>query len=370
MQLALFIILAILSTLTPTAFAVEPAPPEAAVRVIRDNGGQGIIAVIINCSPSPESESKKLEKVLETRSDIGTLVVAEGAGPEEVIKVFTDLTAEVGEVPADLAFVSLECPGIGGDQNMEQLGTKAGPLSFAELQKAMKPLAKSFFVLLDSSRNSFGPTANDIPESGILPDAMAISTGIESFTAPGGLIVAAAETIEKSQGGMITLGSFYKDGVKVAARHLDLGISRSGDEDRWYQNWGRLFLPGGALILPPAPPPTTPPSAVGKNWKLPSKTPASALIGAGGIGLGVGGIFAVRAVEPHRVLARCATEGCSQKELGAATSSFKKNRNLAIGLGSAGIGLVGGGTWWLLAGSHQKTSVAFSGDSVTVTGSF
>lgn len=401
MYLVLSLILSVLSLLTPAAFAAEMPVQSTSgstniIEVRRAEAPTGqIMAVVLNCLPVTGEMGKKfgyieqdygtasarLAAALSARRDIGTLVLLRNPTASEVEAWLKATALDLSGNKYQEVLVAASCPAHGGDTEEEILLTReaitaSDGLPFSTLTGGMGRLAESSFWLLDASRDvaaavgdsTYGPTADDVVATG-LPAAFAISSGPPGRYAKGGLLEAAATAIEKSGGAPLSLGEFYYRGIKPLVPELDTYTSLGAvPGDVW--NPEKFVLPGEPKIIE-TPPVTAPPTVTKKDWKLPQKLPPYTLIGAGGVALSAGGIFAARAVEPHRALARCAAEGCDQTELTAATANFVGNRNAAFILGSIGVGAVGGGTWWLLAGDHQKdTTVAFNNHGVTVTGSF
>lgn len=392
------IFLFLLSLLISVALGQEPitTPPNniEVVRVTQNPYSASTAAILLWCSPnrqngfggkvnllglSFEAETRELAETLRRRSDVNTLVVMNNPTSAEATEWFlSQIFALSGNDPYGEIIVFVACPATGGDTDEEILFMRdsndpSTGLSFIDLANSVGKMSSSSIWLIDASRDitaamdtgatSFGPTADDITKATV-PDALAISTGTTGRYANGGLISAAAKTISESQGRKLTLEGLYYQGIKPKVPRLDLATSMGiKPNDAWDQNMNRLVFIGGPLITD-APIST---KAESKESRKLTMRPKHVLVAGGGAGLLTGVAFAIQAGSNYRTLVEYDQNGGeTEKELRTAVDSYLRNRNLAIGLGTAGALATAGGITWMVIDS--KMTVAPTGNGVAVTG--
>lgn len=361
----------VLSLFTSLAFATEPTPgptaPPEHIRVLRGElselGSLSNLSVTISCSKPGfdyTSETRALNNALLPISAMNVVVSMEDATGPEITGWFNNLATQFdGQDPVRLLVISISCPATSGDEDLEVLGNG---LVFADLTKAVRPVASSSIWLLDTSREGYGITADDVAHSG-LPDAFAVSTGAPGKIAPnGGLIAAAAEVIKANGGNVLSLNGLYFTGIKPAVPSLELytsaGISR---DDAWGNNGGRTILPTGPLIVPitEVKPPTVVRRPIPKGcW----------VAGAGVLTMVGGSIFASNASGHYNTLTTYNNVGGEpQAELTAKVNAYKLNTGLAIGVGALGVLMTAGGAVWTVVDHNDRTVTA---TPVGISGTF
>ncbi len=359
----------------------------SATTVIRDDRGNSLpimtnVAVVISCSTPIDSESGALVDALKLRSDVNYVVELINPTAKEIDTAFADL---VGEEPNRLLIVSFECgTTVGGDTDEEAFYSGGETQKFVSVLKAAKPVATSSLWLIDASRKplspseftGFGPTADDVVKVGILPDALAISTGVSGKYADGGLIKAATYVISYRQGELLALDAFYRDGIKSITADLELSTSMGvTPNDQWDKNWSRMVLPGGPLINPIAPIATMP--SIATLPKAPVKPKPSLpaglyLAGSGVLFVSGGAVFGANAINEYQTLVEYNMTGAeSQDQLTQAAVDYNRDKIFAIGLGSIGaLATIGGLTWAVLDRDGHSVTIVPTGNGVKMHGSW
>jgi hypothetical protein len=366
MTIALFLI-ALAQAAEPATAPV--APPESHVTVVRDDrssvpNGLTNVAVLISCSSKPnfdyEKETAEFAASLKPLSSITTVVAFNNASAAEITGWFHDADALLqGNDPYRLLIVSISCPATGGDEDLETLGNG---LAFAELVKAVRPIASSSLWLLDTSREGYGITADDIAHAN-LPDAFAISTGGPGKVAPGGLIGAAATVVKKNGAQVLSLDTLYFSGIKSMVPSLELYTSAGMSRDAWGNNGGRTILPAAAPLIVSigdVKPPTPTRRPIPKGcW----------VAGAGALTMIGGSVLAGEAGGHYRKLEEYNNVGGeTQEELTAEIKAYELDRGLAIAVGGVGALLTVGGLTWTVVDHNHHVKVTAS--PAGITGSF
>lgn len=361
-----------LSFLATVALASEPTPVPAAppehIRVLRGDlnqlGALSNLSVTISCGSKPgfdyTSEPKMLNDALVPISNMNVVVNMEDASSTEITAWFGNLASQLdGQDPVRLLVVSVSCSATGGDEDLEVLGNG---LAFADLIKAVRPIASSSLWLLDSSREGYGITADDVAHAG-LPDAFAISTGAPGKIAPGGLIAAAAAVIKANGANALNLDRLYNTGIKPAVPNLELYTSAGiNPSDAWGGNGGRVIVPAAPLIVSIADvkPPTVTRRPIPKGCWMAS---------AGVLTMIGGGILAGNANAHYATLdGYNQNGGVTQAELTSEIGAYKLDTGLAVGVGTLGVLMTAGGTVWTVVDHNHRTSLTVS--PVGVSGTF
>lgn len=367
MFLALSLLASLVIAAEPTPVSVTPQPEH--IRVLRGQLGDlnslSNLSVTISCASKSgfdyTSETRELNDALMPISAMNVVVSMEDATGPEITGWFNDLASKLdGQDPVRLLKISLSCSATGGDEDLEVLGNG---MTFADLTKAVRPIASSSLWLLDTSRESYGITADDVAHSG-LPDAFAISTGAPGKIAPGGLIGAAAKVIKANGGNALSLDGLYYHGIKPAVPSLELytsaGINR---DDQWGNNGTRTVLPAGPLIAPLA---DVKPPTVATRRPIPK---GCWVAGAGVLTMIGGSILAGDASSHYNTLTTYNNVGGeSQEELTAEIKAYELDRGLAIGVGTLGALMTAGGVTWTVVDHNHHVSVTAT--PVGISGSF
>ncbi len=359
----------------------------SATTVIRDDRGGSLpimtnVAVVISCSTPIDSESGALVDALKARSDVNYVVELINPTAKEIDTAFADL---VGEEPNRLLIVSFQCETtVGGDTDEEAFYSGGETQKFVSVLKVAKPVASSSLWLIDASRKplspseftGFGPTADDVVKVGILPDALAISTGTSGKYADGGLIKSAAFVINSHQGKLLAFDAFYRDGIKSIAASLELSTSMGmTPSDHWDKNWGRTVLPGGPLINLLAPIATAalitslPKAPVEPKPSLPA---GLYLAGGGVLFMGGGAVFGASSIDEYQTLVEYNLNGAeSQDQLTQTVANYNRDKILSISLGSIGaLATIGGLTWTVLDRDGHTVTIVPTGNGVKMHGSW
>lgn len=371
MILALSIVSLALAAEPATVPVAPPAPPvESHIKVLRDDRSSTMpslanVAVIISCGSKPnfdyEKETAEFAASLKPLSSITAVVAFNNASAAEITGWFNDIGTQLqGNDPYRLLIVSLSCPATGGDEDLEVLGNG---LAFADLVKAVRPIAASELWIIDTSREGYGITADDIAHAG-LPDAFAISTGGPGKLAPGGLIGAAAMAVKKNGAQALNLDALYFNGIKPMVPSLELytsaGINR---DDAWGNNGGRTILPAAPLIV-------TPMAAVKPPVVTHRNIPTGCWVAGGGVLTMIGGaVLAGSAGDHYNTLTEYNNVGGeSQADLTREINAYKLSTGLAIGVGTLGVLMTAGGVTWTVVDHNHHVSVTAS--PVGIIGSF
>ncbi len=347
----------ILSLIAPT-FAADPTI--TTLRQTSELPGGSTMAVVLWCKDSADSAA--LVAALEPRNDVQTLVTMNNPAAADVETWLKNTRDDLGGETYREIVISIACPATGGDTDEEIL---SNGLAFATLASGIAPLAQSSVWLFDTSRSTYGITADDATK--YLRDVLAISSGSPGRFAGGGLIMAAASSIAATHGAKMTLEDFYYRGIKPGAPTLDLFTSMGFvPNDGWSGNMARMVFVGSTPV--PVIANIAPPMMPKKNRKI----PAGCVLASSGILVMIGsGAVGLSATGTYDQLLALNDVGGSQADLNAAVSEYETATGVALGLGIAGaLATVGGVTLTVLDDGNAKVEIVPAATGISVRGSW